>query len=218
MIRIGLAAAAPSYHPAPELLLDHAAGGRSEAEALLIDLHLTMCPACRAAACVCDSVGGALLEAIEPTWLPPNLLNRTLAAIDTDAEAPPARSDGHDAVRIDAAAGPWRRFPGGVALRRLSAGHGDERLLLMRIPAGGRVVRHRHVRPEWSLVLRGGYADAMGRYRAGDFVLREAADEHRPVADGGEGCVCLTLVRGPLVYPGLAGLAFRTLARLKGGI
>ena len=217
MTTVDLHPSAPGYHPPAELLLDHAVGGRTEAEALLIDLHLSMCPDCREAAGVCDSVGGALLDAIEPTRLPPGLLNRTLAAIETESPTRPTERGADNALRIDPDEGPWNTFPGGIAVRQLSVGGGNERFLLMRVPAGRSVLRHRHKGDEWTVVLRGGFSDEMGSYRVGDFVLRHAGDEHRPIAEPAEDCVCLTLIRDGLSYPGLAGLAFRALLRLKGG-
>ncbi|MEQ1634298.1 MAG: cupin domain-containing protein [Planctomycetota bacterium] len=45
---------------------------------------------------------------------------------------------------------------------------------------------HRHKGPEEVLVLQGGYRDAMGEHRAGDFVRYEDGTTHAPVAMEGE--------------------------------
>lgn len=208
-----IATGAPSrHHPSAELLLDHAGGSSSDAEALMIAKHLELCPTCRAGVRECASIGGALLDAIEPMRLPPNLLNRTLEAIDlgsgiAEAEPRPRRV-------LDLEAGPWRTLSGGVRARRLPVGSADERLLLVRVRPGGSIFTHRHVGEEWTLVLQGGFSDRTGHFGQGDFAVMSDEDEHRPVADAGEDCVCLILIRGQPRYSGLLGGIFRLFVRL----
>ena len=207
----GLSTATPSrHHPPAELLLDHAGGASSDAEALMIAKHLELCPDCRAGVRECASIGGALLDAIEPARLPPNLLNRTLAAIDrgTDLTEAEPRKD-----VLDLEAGPWRTVSG-VRVRRLPIGRGDERLLLVRVRQGGSIFTHRHVGEEWTLVLQGGFTDRTGHFGPGDFAVMDSEDEHKPIADAGEDCVCLILMRGQPRYSGLLGRIFQFFVRL----
>ena len=52
----------PNHHPDDSLLIEYAAGGLSEAKALLVATHLTLCPQCREAVRQGEVVGAALLQ------------------------------------------------------------------------------------------------------------------------------------------------------------
>src|SRR4051812_13582724 len=80
-----ISVAAPTHHPAGEMLIDYATGALSAAEALVIDVHLEFCADCRQAAKTAHGAGGALLDAIEPMALPPAAFQRVLQAIDGQA-------------------------------------------------------------------------------------------------------------------------------------
>src|SRR5581483_3857942 len=143
---------------------------------------------------------------------PPNLLNRTLEAIDCRApaaEPEPVRR----LSALDPDAGPWRKLPGGVSVRSIPVA-GPERLVMMRIKPGGSVLRHRHIGEEWTLVLQGGFSDNAGHYGRGDLIVKGADDEHRPVADQGEDCICLVLLRGKPRYSGFLGGLMGRFAKL----
>ncbi len=205
--------AVPAHHPPAELLLDHSGGCSSEAEALMIARHLELCPECCAGVRDCAAIGGALLDSIEPARLPLDLLNRTLEAIDSSTGTSMPEPPMHAPAVLDSDAGSWRKLPGGVSVRRLPV-RGPERLVLMRIKPGGSVLRHRHVGEEWTLVLQGGFSDDAGHYGRGDLVVKGAEEEHRPVADRGEDCVCLVLLRGEPRYSGPLGGLMRLFVKL----
>jgi putative transcriptional regulator len=205
----------PRHHPPAEFLIDYASGAVSPVEALMIETHLALCPDCCLAARYCDAIGGTLLAECAPARLPPNLLNRTLAAIDaggaefggpadSDESAPlPALIRRHLGAESDV--GPWRRLPGGFAARRLPLACRSGRIVLMKARAGGTMLRHRHVGDEWTLVLQGGFSDKNGQYDRGDFIFSPDGDEHRPIAAAKEGCVCMALIRADLQFTGLMG-------------
>ena len=85
----------------------------------------------------------------------------------------------------------------GVALRvlRRDEATGDATVLI-RLKPGCSYPAHRHVGVEEVFILQGGYRDAKGEHRAGDYVLNEADSAHRPVALGGEDCVMLAVAHG----------------------
>src|SRR5919199_2345850 len=85
----------------------------------------------------------------------------------------------------------------GVALRvlRRDEATGDATVLI-RLEPGCSYPAHRHVGVEEVFILQGGYRDAQGEHRAGDYVLNEADSAHRPVALDGEDCVMLAVARG----------------------
>ncbi|HZT61385.1 MAG TPA: cupin domain-containing protein [Pyrinomonadaceae bacterium] len=70
--------------------------------------------------------------------------------------------------------------------------------VLIRMEPGCSYPAHRHVGVEEVFVLQGGYADARGLHRAGDYVLNEAGSAHAPTAleETGEDCVMLAVAHG----------------------
>jgi putative transcriptional regulator len=202
------AAPAPAFHPAEEFLLDYAAGTTSQAETLLLAAHLVYCKVCRQAVQAARAVGGALLDTLEPARLPPNMLNRTLAAIEADrpVAAPPSLSQFLGTQMTHRG---WRRLPGGFRMRRIpgesSGREGAGRVWLLDAPPGMKVPPHRHVGDEWTVILSGLFLDGGDAYRAGDFAYRDDRETHRPTI-GPEGrCVSLIMVRESPKYVTLAG-------------
>jgi putative transcriptional regulator len=197
-----LVAAPPSFHPADELLLDYATGATSSAESLLLAAHLTYCAACRNCVDAARRIGGRLLDVLEPAHLPPNMLNRTLAAIDARAtEAPVAAPRLSELVhRHMAAHGHWRHLPAGFRMRRI---HGDNhagRVWLFDSSPGMKLLPHRHVGDEWTVILSGVLIDGGHAYHVGDFARLEDGQEHRPKIGIKNRCVSLILVRDAPQY------------------
>ena len=54
-------------------------------------------------------------------------------------------------------------------------------------------------------MLEGGFTDETGIYAAGDFAYMGSGDEHTMVAEPGEGCVCVLLIRENPRYMTLMG-------------
>jgi putative transcriptional regulator len=202
-------AAAPAFHPAEEFLLDYAAGTTSQAETLLLATHLAYCSVCRQAVQAARMVGGTLLDTLEPARLPPNMLNRTLAAIDADRPAvapPPSLSQ---FLGAQMAHGGWRQLPGGFRMRRIpgesSGREGAGRVWLFDAPAGMKVPPHRHVGDEWTVILSGLFLDGGNAYRVGDFAHRDDGETHQPTIGPEVRCVSLIMVRESPKYTTLAG-------------
>lgn len=98
-----------------------------------------------------------------------------------------------DFSRID-----WRETRHeGVALSvlRRDEATGDATVLI-RIRPGCSYPAHRHNGVEEVFVLQGGYRDARGVYRAGDYVVNDAGSAHGPAAlEGAEDCVLFAVAR-----------------------
>jgi putative transcriptional regulator len=73
---------------------------------------------------------------------------------------------------------------------------------LLRIKGGTAVPRHTHGGTEMTLVLTGGFADERGHFLRGDVAVTDSDVNHRPVADPGEDCICLTVTDAPLKLTG----------------
>lgn len=212
----------PHHHPTEAMLLDYAAGSQSEAAAMLVATHLTLCPDCRRAVRALDAVGGALLEAApvaSATGTPP-ILERMLARLDepAPAEEQPAASapasqpgatllpaplraylpDGLDAIR-------WRSVTAGLDVHDLPVRRPGVTARLMRIRRGQAMPRHTHGGTEQVLVLAGGFHDERGHYVRGDVALADRTCVHRPVADDDGDCLCLAVVEGRLKLTGPVG-------------
>lgn len=218
--------APPTHHPPEDLLIDYASGAMTEAESLLIAVHLGMCRECWAAFHESLAIGGALLDAIAPAKVPPALLNRTLVALDAEpfeiksAASKPRTAFGSqwpaplrayiDENRLKR----WRWLPAGFRALRVPCGDDESRVWLMKAPPGRGPLHHSHTQDEWTIVLEGGFSDETGKYEAGDFGYAGAGEAHHPVAEAGEGCVCLILVRAAPVYSTLAGRALAPFIQL----
>ena len=207
----------PQHHPSAELLIDYASGAMPGAERAMIAAHLAFCPGCCRMSGACDAIGGALLDAIEPARLPPNLLNRTLAEIDAICGGEPARKSKPSGAYLELpelfrrqlcpelATEPWRKLLGGFGARPVPLDCKSGRIVLLKAPAGKAMPRHKHEGDEWTVVRRVGFSDEAGRYETGDFVACGADKEHTPVAAPREGCICAVLLRGDLRFTGLKG-------------
>lgn len=205
------------HHLNDALLMGYSSGSLPDAFDLVVATHISLCDDCRARMHEFDAVGGCLLEDAEPTALAPssfgNVLERIAAGNErggTAGAASPTRSPaardpfpkplrdrvggGLDAVR-------WRGI-GGIGQAMLDA-DGAATVRLLRIPAGAAVPDHGHRGTELTLVLRGAFCDETDRFARGDVEIATEADEHRPVAEPGEDCICLAATDAPLRFRGL---------------
>jgi putative transcriptional regulator len=213
------AEAGPAHHPSDELLLDHAIRACLPAEALVIDLHLEFCARCRQIAHDLAAIGGAMLDAIEPAFVSPQMFNKTLKAIGHGGQKTQTEKSPSPRVPAFAAGWPaplrnrvatdrlkrWRWMPGGFRALRIPFAESDARLWIMKASGGRGTFTHAHLSEEWTVVLEGGFTDETGRYEAGDFVAAGPGQPHSTVAEQREGCVCALLVRDPPVYTTWAG-------------
>lgn len=215
-----LGAPAPAHHPAEEYLLDYAAGAASPTETLLLATHLAYCDSCRASVKAARAIGGSLLDALEPARLPPNMLNRTLAAIENDMRfEPPAKPSLSAFLAQHMAHQDWKRLPNGFRMRRVPAAEGSAsadsgRAWLFDSPPGLRLLPHRHVGDEWTVILSGVLHDGSRAYRVGDFAHRADGEQHAPTIGVGERCVSLIMVRESPRYTTAVGRLAAPFVRL----
>ncbi len=211
----------PAHHPAPELLLDYAAGNLREVQALLVASHLAYCPDCRAQVAELEACGGALMEDLPPepvsdslfdavmTRLSETRLGETAAAPPPPAQEPPSRSLLPGPLRRAIGAEPealdWVRIVPGIHLSTWAISAGTASACLLRMGPRARVPAHRHTDSEMLLVMKGGFSDQFGAYRIGDVASYETGTPHHAVADADGECLCLLVQDQPLVFTGLLG-------------
>ena len=106
----------------------------------------------------------------------------------------------------------WRaRLPGIRECNIALEGEGEASLLW--IKAGRKIPFHTHEGTEVTLVLRGAFHDATGRYARGDLAIADAALDHQPVADAYEDCICFAVTDAPLRLTGPVGRIVERLFR-----
>lgn len=94
-----------------------------------------------------------------------------------DSQAVPWRETSSSGVR-------WYLIDAAGARERPGAGSARDSAVLIEMDPGCGYPEHEHLGIEEVLVLRGGYRDALGEHRAGDYVRYETRSRHAPVALG----------------------------------
>jgi putative transcriptional regulator len=202
-----------SRHPAPdELLLDYAAGALAPGPALAVSLHVALDPAARRLVERLEAMGGLLMESEAEVPLDEAALQAALARLDAipvePRPSPPPASPGFawappPLVRHLDPDARWRRVMGGFEEIRLHLpGDSSNRVSLLRLAPGRGLPVHRHVGSEYTVVLQGGYTDATGNYRVGDFAVGPGPEQHEPIADPGPPCIALIVLEQPVVLTG----------------
>lgn len=219
----------PSHHVPFELLVERAAGSLLPAMALMVDAHLALCPLCREEYLLCEQVGGALLDAVQPLALADDAFSSLMARIERDGIRPDAAPLA-PTIRFDdpvmdrmpdllrplgakALAGRgWRSLVPGVKVLDLDvpvSAKGSAQLI--RVAGGKGVPHHTHRGNEFTLVLSGAFNDASGRFAEGDFQVTDPQVKHKPIAEPGEVCMVLAVTDAPLRLTGMLGAIQRGL-------
>lgn len=207
-----------NHHISDELLLEYANGSLAEGWSIAVATHLALCPACRKRLNTMEAAAGVLLEEIEAkpdrqqedaSW---DAMRARLAGTP-QKEMPARASTAPKAEGAPVLPEPLRSYVGGdvdkIKWRPLGLGAyhypirtsgNDISVRLLRIPAGKPVPEHTHGGRELTLVLKGSFSDANGRFGPGDFEETDETIDHQPVADPGEDCICLAVTDAPLKF------------------
>jgi putative transcriptional regulator len=198
-----------THHLDDATLMSFAAGALPAALSAVAASHAAMCARCRGEVAALERVGGALLAALAPA-----VLDRAEPSTPA-APVLPARQEHHEAgqsvelpkplARLlcgDLDALRWRRLGLGVWQHRLPV-KGSGALCLLKVAPRRVLPQHGHSGAELTLVLRGSFQDATGRYRIGDVADLDETIEHQPVADPGPDCICLVASEAPARFRGL---------------
>lgn len=209
-----------NHHPSSELLLSFAAGNLSEGFSLLVATHLAMCPECRRRLRHAESIGGALLQSMDPVAVSENALPDLMARIDAEESGEAAVSSvmAPEDVSLDVPKplSPW--INGGfddLRWRTLAPGmkqivlpldsSGPAKTRLLKLAPGVVTPAHSHKGQEITLVLKGSFSDELGRFGPGDVQEADGEVKHQPMADTGEECICLVVTDAPLKFDNLVG-------------
>jgi putative transcriptional regulator len=198
-----------------ELLIAHAAGKLPEPVALAVATHLALSPAARARYSRYETIGGVLLEGLQPASLAEGAWGRLLGRLDDETDDPPPAATVESGEQLlprplrDYLPGPleslrWRSY-GNAAEVELPLRTPGYRTTLIRVRAGKMVPQHTHEGNELTVVLEGGFHDETGHYQRGDLAIADSSIDHRPVADEDGDCMCLAVTDAPLRLTGLFG-------------
>ncbi|MEH6410011.1 MAG: ChrR family anti-sigma-E factor [Hyphomonas sp.] len=206
-------------YPMSELYSAYAAGSLDPAFALLVETQAMLRPDLRELVAASEAVSGALLETTEPAAMRAGALDCAMALIDALAPAAPRARAIEDVSalpepirRAAGASSSWKAPVPGIRRMALEI-DSPMHVELYRIEPGTVVPRHSHAGIELTLVVAGGFSDALGSYGPGDLVVNGPDDTHRPVGDEGEACFALILRDGGLKFTGPLGVIQRLLGQ-----
>ena len=214
------------HHPDDALLMSLAAGTVAAGPAVVIAAHIERCPRCSIRLKEFETIGGELLEQLQPALLPSDALPRLFARIDSlpmeahrGQRAASAAQNGPQAIMPagmtwprslhGSQVKPWRRLGPGVRWTRVTLPGGNANLHLLRVASQKALPVHGHRGGELSQVLHGAYVDGDKHFGVGDFIEAGDEDRHRPVVTVDDECVCLVSLEGHVAFDG-------PLARLLG--
>lgn len=209
------------HHLSEGLLTAYAAGNLSEAFALVVATHVTMCDECRAKLGALEALGGAVMEA-DSVPMDEGSLEAVLARLDAAPAGRPAAAAPRrgvlpaplaDYVGGDLEAVRWKPLGMGVRQAILPTARGASARLLY-IPGGQAVPDHGHRGTELTLVLQGAFRDEVDRFGPGDLEIATDELEHTPVAEAGAPCICLAATDAPLRFRGLMPRLLQPLFRI----
>lgn len=216
------------HHPDENMLTEYAAGSLEWALSLSVAAHLHFCATCRNTVWSLNHLGGTLLNNCDRAPIDTATFEKLMARIhspqiqttpvtpeDSDSTADTIVVSKHTALtnapRVVRKLIPqgrklkWKFVTPTMKMAPLVTGQQKFQVALHRISTGGRVARHNHRGREVTLVLQGSFSDGFGVYSAGDFVVREPGQIHRPTATENEDCICLTVSEMPVAMTGLWG-------------
>ncbi|KZZ58551.1 hypothetical protein A3760_28630, partial [Oleiphilus sp. HI0122] len=198
-----------NYHPNDELLMSFAAGQLPDALGLMIACHLESCTACRESVHKYESLGGDILEQCTEESVSPDLLEKTLALLDSNEPEQTFERTSYERlkniprplrrfIKSDYDSLDWSGFSKNIREVVLNIEDGRYTTKLYRIKAGQELPEHTHEGREFTLVMSGSFSDRTCDYSEGDFILADQSTTHQPRASMDQDCICLAVMDAPL--------------------
>ena len=209
------------HHPKSQSLALFAAGQMGEARAVVLATHLTLCKECRTAVRDFETLGGAVLETVDPVPMSNTAMEDfwSRAGEEIKIAPPPATNAANDFdfgvalplqryLKGDLDSVIWKSSAPGLSQHIIKAqGYREGALRLLKIMPGTRIPKHTHDDGEFTLILRGAYEDELGEFGPGDFADLDDENTHTPYAIGDEPCICLVATNAPLRFKSLVAKA-----------
>lgn len=202
-----------THHPLDETLTAFASGALDPGRAFVLAAHVNGCKHCRRSLALLEHAAGVMLESIEPVAMADTALESALAKLDEPAGALERSMLSEIMAAPDS--GPWTWVGPGVRVRPLyTPKAGENRVFLLKAAPGLGLPEHTHTGSELTVVLSGAFAHSGGRFAAGDCDDASDSDEHNPVVEQGEACICLVAMDGSLKLQGVLGRIMQPFVRL----
>lgn len=214
------------HHPGEEILLDYGAGSLSEALALVVATHVSICSICSAHLHLIERCGAALLEGAAGD-LSEHALEDILQRLDTSGPIVPQQVTRLDKETEALLPGPlrryvtkslvdldWRRVGRMFEEYRLRLARSDIKAALYRLSPGSLVPKHSHRGQEYTLVLAGGFMDGDKTFARGDFSAMDPSNIHQPIVEPDEPCLCLVALDAPVKLSGAVGFLLNPFLKL----
>jgi putative transcriptional regulator len=204
----------------------YAAGVLDPAFHLLLETQAAVQPRAKVDLVVAEAVAGALLDRQAPAPMSTGALDRLFAQIDAlgSPEASHQRAAQAAGSLIEEilslpnpiqdhaleaiGQGEWAFAGPGLRVLKLDMSSAC-RVEILRIEPGWGAPRHSHNGSEFTLVMKGAFSDARGRYAAGDIAFAGPELTHQPIAEKGEICYALAVSEGDMAFTGALGLVQR---------
>lgn len=202
------------WHPSSDQLIEFSSGTGSSALSIAISTHLHFCGECRVRVGELESTAAVLFE--EQSSIPVEMegFDKLMSRIAAEPAAPktvtkqePTRFPPmiEKLINRDTEALDWRNPMKNLRVCRLMTDESGFILGLHHMKSGGRVPNHTHRGNEISVVIEGGFSDALGSYRPGDFIHLSTDHVHSPQADADGDCWLLSIVEAPVKLTGPLG-------------
>ena len=198
-----------NYHPDTRLLNEFASGALPLAQSVCVSLHINYCEQCRRSHQRLQQLGSALFEELAPQQVDDSLLSTVMSRLDEEPQAlsyqnAPADDKGPPLIQRlmkgDYTDLDWKKVSSNVRISRLRTGDVDNEFALYHINAGASIPKHTHKGTELTLVLEGAFSDEEGHYKVGDFVIRDAQQQHTPTATQDRDCICIGVLDAPIKF------------------
>lgn len=216
-------AEAPGGRIADDWLIAYAAGNLSEAKSTLVATHASYHPELLNKIRDAESVAGALLGTTDKADLSDGFFDRLMESIDAqegeageaiDLTKPASAKNSNvpqplaDYLNGDLADVKWRFMGPGMKQAKLWTGENGEKLWLLKAKGGTEIPEHGHNGSEMTLVLQGSYHVNGQKFGVGDLeIASDEIEDHRPMIDEGEDCICLVVTEAPIKLKSLMARA-----------
>lgn len=196
-----------------EWIVAYAAGNLSEAKSTLVATHASYHHSLQGKIAAAEDIGGALLGTADDAPLSDGFFDRLMDQIEEqdnnnsvdETNASNAAVDPHIPQPLADYLGgsldslKWRFMGPGMKQVKLWTGDDGEKLWLLKAKGGTEIPEHGHSGNEMTLVLQGSYCVEGHRFGVGDLEIAEdAIEDHRPIIDAGEDCICLVVTEAPI--------------------
>jgi putative transcriptional regulator len=204
-----------THHPSDETLFAYVSGALDPGRRFVIAVHVKGCQRCQGETVMMETMAGELMAGLEPVAMTDSALGAALEHLDGAASVGLPDEAALAAAVASPEAGRWNWIGPGVHMRPLyRPDAGGTRVFLLKAAPGTGLPEHTHSGSELTVVLQGAFVHSGGRFAAGDCDDADTDDEHNPVVDAGQACICLVAMDGQLKLQGLLGRLMQPFVRL----